>query len=177
MSPTSKNFQLVVANYNGPNNGYKLEVSLSNAALLEFDPSQFGNEKPRDFEQPRFNPPPSTPQDNGFGGGTGEAFLPAPPNGGQAPPAAAPAGFAVPNIPGGKADPMLVAIGDVDVRSGLGLRAVKVESTIATMNEDNSGGLAVTLGLLTLPLVVGAVAGFLLFRRRGSSRSPAAATS
>lgn len=170
VSPTSKKFQLAVANFSGVNNGYTLEVSLTSAAQLEFDPSKFapGSTTP-DYVQPTFTPPSSTPQQNGFGGATGAGFLP-PPGPAGAPAPVMPAGFVVPNIAGGKADPMLVAIGDVDVRSGLGLRAVKVESKVTGMTTDRSGGMAVALGLLALPLFIAAGLGFLLLRKRNAGR-------
>ena len=166
VSPTSKKFQLVVANYNGVNNGYTLDVSLTSAAQLAFDPNAFAPAKTPDYVQPTFNPPSSTPQQNGFGGASGPAFFP-PAGPGAAPAPATPAGFTVPNIPGGKADPMLVAIGDVDVRSGLGLRAVDVESKVAGVNIDKSGGMSVLLGLLALPLLIGLALLFLFLRKRG----------
>lgn len=169
VSPTSRTFELVVANYNGVNNGYTLNVSLTSAAQLEFDPSQFQPGKTPDYVQPTFTPPPSSPQENGFGGASGPAFFP-PSNPGAAPAPAAPAGFTVPDIAGGKPDPMLVAIGDVDVRSGLGLRAVKVESTIAGMTTDDSGAMSVLLGLLALPLLIGLGLLFLLLRKRSDRR-------
>jgi len=89
---------------------------------------------------------------------------------------AAPVGFTVPNIAGGKADPMLVAIGARDVRSGLGLRAVDVESKVASTVSKASSGLSVLLGLLVLPLLIGLGMLFLLRRRfTGGSAAPAAA--
>ena len=171
VSPTSKKFQLAVANFSGVNNGYTLEVSLTSAAQLNFDPTKFApGDKPIDYVQPTFNPPSSTPQQNGFGGASGPAFFP--PSGPAGAPVVTSAGFVVPNIAGGKADPMLVAIGDVDVRSGLGLRAVKVESKITGMSTDRSGGMAVALGLLALPLLIGAGLAFLFLRKRNSNRGP-----
>ena len=168
VSPTSKKFQLAVANYNGVNNGYTLKVSLTSAAQLAFDPTKFSPKVP-DYVQPTFTPPAATPQQNGFGGASGPAFFP--PAAPGAAPQAAPAAFTVPNIPGGKADPMLVAIGDVDVRSGLGLRAVDVESKVAGLTVDKSGGLSVLLGLLALPLLIGLALLFLLLRKRSGRGS------
>ncbi|MEO6203982.1 MAG: hypothetical protein ABIO67_01160 [Mycobacteriales bacterium] len=168
VSPTSKKFQLVVANFSGVNNGYTLNISLTSAARLAFDPNEFktGSKTP-DYVQPTFEaPPPSTPQQNGFGGASGPGlFTPGTPN----TPSAAPAGFTVPNIAGGKADPMLVAIGDVNVRSGLGLRAVDVESKVASVTAGQSSGRSVAFGLLVLPILIGLGLLFVLLRRRKSS--------
>lgn len=173
VSPTSNKFQLVVANYNGVNNGYTLDISLTSAAQLAFDPNEFKTgTKPPDYVQPTFTPPSdTTPRQNGFGGASGPAVIPPAAPGGA--PAAAPAGFRVPNIPGGKADPMLVAIGDVQVRSGLGLRAVNVESKIAATTKGSSSGMGVFLSLLALPVLIGLGLLFLLLRRRRGFRGAA----
>lgn len=166
VSPTSNKFNLVVANYNGVNNGYTLDISLTSAAQLAFDPNEFKTgTKPPDYVQPTFTPPKdTTPQQNGFGGASGPAFIPPATPGGA--PVAAPAGFRVPNIPGGKADPMLVAIGDVDVRSGLGLKAVNVVSKVAATAKGSASGVGVFLSLLALPALIAVALLFLLLRRR-----------
>lgn len=171
VSPTSNKFQLVVANFSGVNNGYTVEISLTDAAALEFDAGEFKpGDKPATFSNPTFNQPNATPQQNGFGGASGSAFIPPAAPG---PPVtiapAGPAAFKVPNIAGGKADPRLLAMSEVDVRTGLGLRAVNVESTVATMRTGSSSGTSVLLGLLALPLLIGAGVLFVVLRRRKGS--------
>jgi len=178
VSPTSKKFELVVANYSGVNKGYTLEISLSSAADLEFDGSEFmKGEKPRDFVQPTFEIPKGSPQQNGFGGASGPAFI-APPGAGPATApviAGGPAPIRVPNIANGSADARLLAMSNVNVRTGLGLRAVNVSSTVATFQKKESSGLSIAIGLLALPLL--AVGGFayLMWRKRKAS-GPAAPT-
>jgi len=181
VSPTSKKFQLVVANYSGVNNGYTLEISLTSAAALEFDASEFGpGDKAPDYVQPTFDIPKGSPQQNGFGGASGPAFI-APPSGGlpgTAPViAGGPAPIRVPNIANGKADKGLLAMSNVNVRTGLGLRAVNVSSTVATFEKKDSSGISIAIGLLALPLL--AIGGFLYLlwrkRRAAAPAAPAAA--
>lgn len=171
VSPTSKKFNLVVANFNGVNNGYTLELSLIKADEIVFKPGQYSNFKPPAYVQPTFTPPASSPQQNGFGGAN------LPPSvtvtGGSPQPAVDGAGsLVVPNIADGQPDAGLLAMSKVVRATGLGRKSVKVDSTLAKAASINKDTTSVVTTLLILP-VVALVAGVVLLARRRKVASAA----
>jgi hypothetical protein len=167
VSPTSRDFKLVVANYHGVNNGYELEISLASAEDLEFDPSEYGsgNKPPPDYVQPTFNPPSASPRDNGFGGG--DPGLRPSPSTPTTPTVDGAGPIVVPNIPGGKADARLVASSNLIVQTGLGRSgAQNAESKVVAQVVEKSSSTSVWLTLLALPVLAAIIALVLLARRR-----------
>jgi len=175
VSPSSGSFNLVVANFSGVNNGYKLEVSLTNAAAVLFDPSEYqaGN-KPPSYVQPTSKPPAptDTPQDSGFGGSSG------PPIGSPSGPVGPVTGgesLVVPNIAGGRPDTGLLAASQITVKTGLGRKALDgIDNKIAVASSEKASGPAIWLTLLALP-VLAAGFGVFLMRRRNNVAAPLSA--
>jgi hypothetical protein len=169
VSPTSSKFLLMVANTIGVNNGYTLELDLTNAADVAFDPSKYsdGTTKPPDYVQPTFTPPaPGTPQESGFGGSAGPG-TPAV----QPPSFAGPAPIVVPKIANGAANEQLVALSRISVRTGLARKALdKVDNKVTDITIAKSSHRSVWLTLLTLPVLALVVAVVLLARRKRTSR-------
>lgn len=174
VSPTSSKFDLVVLNEYGANNGYTLTISLSDAASIAFDGSRFA--KPvvsKPYVQPKTFSPAAPPQAFGFGGATSPAFPTTFTPGGVAeavpalaPAAGGPAPIVVPDVADGSADTSLLAAGRLNIRSGLGLRAVNASSVISSTKAKESGTASIVAGLLALPLLASAGLSTLLLRRR-----------
>lgn len=166
VNPTSREHQIVVANYSGVNNGYTLEISLESSEDLEFDPGEFNiNKPPPDYVQPTYTPPKSTPRDNGFGGGSLPPLSPPSPT---APMPAVDQPIVVPNIAAGRPDTRLLAMSQLVVKSGLGRSAVEVESKVIAATVEKSSAAKIWLTLLVLPLLAVVTAIVLLLRRRKS---------
>ncbi|MCW2545153.1 MAG: hypothetical protein JWM40_2705, partial [Frankiales bacterium] len=169
VSPTSSKFLLMIANTIGVNSGYTLEIDLTNAADVAFDPSKYsdGTTKPPAYVQPTFVPPtPGTPQESGFGGSVGPGTPAVPP-----PAFAGPAPIVVPKIANGAANQQLVALSRVTVRTGLARKALdKVDNKVSDVTIGKSSHRSIWLTLLALPVLALVVAVVLLARRKRTSR-------
>lgn len=173
VSPTSKKFNLVIANFSGINNGYTLELSLTSADAVKFDPGQYSHgAPPPTYVQPTFDLPQTTPQQAGFGGSMGPSTgLTSPPTG--TPPVVG-AQITVPDIANGTPDTKLVALSRVSLPSGLGRHAVKVNSTVASATVAKSSTSAIVLTLLALPVLALLTTLLMLGRSRRRARAATA---
>ena len=173
VSPTSKKFNLVVANYFGVNNGYTLQISLIKGSSIAFDPSDYAKPDLPDYVQPTLPPPSTTPHDSGFGGSDLPPITPS--TDGPAPAVEGSGAIVVPNVAPGHPDSTLLAMSNITGTSGLGRHAVAVESTVASDKITKSGNGTVVIALISLPVASLVIAFLLLLRRRKSGAAPAAA--